>query len=704
MIFLFCLITPIPAMTTAIASNTAISAAQVLLRVETQYLVGRFRVPLSQIEPHPVQCQLSSHWVDSLHEHFVKVGIDRVAHPIKAVLKHPQSPDTPFGNDPNAEVHSFPSHLGVLVYHGQHRVAACRRMMDVQEHWWICEVYRPGEVILQTYLDMILMKCLSALEHDHPAEFLTLMHMGNEDQHRLSTSDADRFLALHRLTRMHRDKLIATEVYEVNRTRIIRAVVKDATRQGLTNLVASDELADSIAVVLEHPCLHAAFNASTWGKKLVKGRFYKVAACLVDEMLEQCRLLWDSQIDISDKPFLLPASCCNWNQLEVAVKKKDHAWKELPGGAAAALSRVRQRNPGFATFVNPAGSDDWTFTHTALLPTVLTSDTVFGCLQDMYLLAQHLIHFTAGPEHLAKYTASTASNKDEAHPAAILYKILETKLHGKESNYPHKIIQEIWTNRTALLAALKSARIPAPADTSREAYKTLLKDNELWWKLARMFKMSVLPGLGLVIPKVFGQSTADRQKEVLQAIREKRQTDSHADPAVNMAGQQDHGSSLQAMDQSHRRSPSLEISVPDRPDTVHNQPAVITTASTQHPSGTSRPQKRKHSEDEPDRQNTEHSRQHALRVSSQASSSSAADKDFMPSEQEAVLPLEAMPGTQELCIQRLVKRQLQEISNKVSEMPAADARVLHSLLIQLTELHGMTYCNRVMDALNQKVT
>ncbi|KAG9089594.1 hypothetical protein FRC06_001470, partial [Ceratobasidium sp. 370] len=676
-------------MTTAepTASNIAMSAAQMLLQVETRYLIGRFRVPLSQIEPHPVQRQLSSHWVDSLHEHFVKVGIDRVAHPIKAVLKHPQSPDTSFGNDPSVEVHSFPSHLGVLVYHGQHRVAACQRMMDVQEHWWICEVYSP------------------ALEHDHPAEFLTLMHMGNEDQHRLSTSDADRFLALHRLTRMHRDKLIATEVYEANRTRIIRAVVKDATRQGLTNLVASDELADSIAVVLGYPCLHPAFNASTWGKKLVKGRFYKVAACLVDEMLEQCRLLWDSHTDISDKPFLLPASCCNWNQLEVAVKKKDHAWKELPGGAAAALSRVRQRNPGFTTFVNPAGSDDWTFPHTALLPPVLTSDTVFGCLQDMYLLAQHLIHFTAGPEHLARYTASTASNKDEAHPAAILYKILESKLHGKQSNYPHKIIQEIWTNRTALLAALKSARIPAPADTSRETYKALLEDNELWWKLARMFKMSVLPGLGLVIPKVFGQSAADRREEVLQAIREKRRTDSNVDPAVNMAGQQDLGSSLQATDQSRGRSPSLEISFPDTPDIVHTQPAVITTASIQLPSGASRPRKRKHTEDEPDRQNTEHSHRHASRIASQVSSSSAADQDFAPSEQDMVLPLAAMPGdpSRELRIQTLVKQQLQEISNKVSEMPAADVRALHSLLTQLTELQGMTHCNRVMDALNQKV-
>lgn len=107
------------------------------------------------------------------------------------------------------------------------------------------------------------------------------MHMGNEDEHRLSTSDSDRFLALHRLSRMRRNSTITGEVHEANHRRILHAVVKDATRQGLANLVASDELADAIALALQHPCLQASFNASTWGKKLVKGRFYKVERQLI---------------------------------------------------------------------------------------------------------------------------------------------------------------------------------------------------------------------------------------------------------------------------------------------------------------------------------------------------------------------------------------------------------------------------------------
>jgi hypothetical protein len=106
--------------------------------------------------------------------------------------------------------------------------------------------------------------------------------MGNKDEHWPSTSNSDRFLALHRLSHMRRDNLIKTKVHQANHQRILQAVVKDATWQGLSNLVALDELADSIAVALQHPCLQSSFNASTWGKKLVKGQFSKVTVFCLD--------------------------------------------------------------------------------------------------------------------------------------------------------------------------------------------------------------------------------------------------------------------------------------------------------------------------------------------------------------------------------------------------------------------------------------
>lgn len=103
------------------------------------------------------------------------------------------------------------------------------------------------------------------------------MHSSNEDEYRLSTTDPDRFMAMYRLRQMRDDERIAQEVYEVNQERLERAVVKDGTRQGLKNLLRSPILSDSIAQALQHTHLRPGFNASTWGKKLTKGRFYRVS-------------------------------------------------------------------------------------------------------------------------------------------------------------------------------------------------------------------------------------------------------------------------------------------------------------------------------------------------------------------------------------------------------------------------------------------
>lgn len=127
----------------------------------------------------------------------------------------------------------------------------------------------------------------------NPAEFLTLMHMSNEEESRLSTSDSERFLVMHRLSQLHRDKKITKEVYHVNQERLARAVVKDATRHGLSNLIRAPELADAVARVLQYPHLCPNFNASTWGKKLVKGRFYNVGVLITrGTTFSLCQTIW----------------------------------------------------------------------------------------------------------------------------------------------------------------------------------------------------------------------------------------------------------------------------------------------------------------------------------------------------------------------------------------------------------------------------
>ncbi|KAG8728700.1 hypothetical protein FRC12_021563 [Ceratobasidium sp. 428] len=406
------------------SSSNSVPASHALLNAEAQFLVGKFSVQLSQIKAHPNQRQLSEPWVDSLHQRFQEVGIERVAFPIKVILEKAADLDALLEKTdvaPTTNIPKLPSNVNTLVYHGQHRVAACRRMTEEDEHWWFAEVYKP------------------ALESSHPAEFLTLMHMSNEDEHRLSTSDSDRFLVMHRLYCMHREHIVTADMFEANRSRLARAVVKDATRQGLGNLLVSQDLAESVARALQYPCLRASFNAGNWGKKLVKGRFFKLVACLVDEMVEQCRLLIDTHTDVSNKPFALLSQSCTWGQLEVGIKKKDHPWKELHGGAAAALARVQTRNPDFTSFLNPSGSDGWTLPRTVLLPSVLTSDSVFNTLKEMYHLAQHLIHMTAGPAHLAKYMHNSPHSQQDDHPVGIISWVLKDKFAGKPSNFPHKV-------------------------------------------------------------------------------------------------------------------------------------------------------------------------------------------------------------------------------------------------------------------------
>lgn len=207
------------------------------------------------------------------------------------------------------------------------------------------------------------------------------MHASNEDQYRLHSTDSDRFMALYRLRQMLDKKEILQDVYEANQERLETCVVKEETRHGLRNLLRSPTLAEAVAQALQHPHLRPGFNASTWGKKLTKGRFYQASvpdetgesflgpdfspkqlvACLIEEMVEQCSLLRGDSLEVSPKPFQLAATSCEWKRLQTAEKKKEHAWKELPGGVSGALERVKIRPDTFVNVLNPTPSEGWTF-------------------------------------------------------------------------------------------------------------------------------------------------------------------------------------------------------------------------------------------------------------------------------------------------------------------------------------------------------
>ncbi|KAG8791832.1 hypothetical protein FRC12_008027 [Ceratobasidium sp. 428] len=665
------------------SSSNSVPASHILLNAEAQFLVGKFRVHISQVKPHPHQRQLSEAWVDSLHQRFLEVGIERVAFPIKVILERSSDLDALPGKTSStntAAITELPSHVTTLVYHGQHRVAACKHMMEQDEHWWFAEVYQP------------------ALESSHPAEFLTLMHMSNEDEHRLSTSDSDRFLVMHRLYCMHREQVISDEVFEANRSRLARAVVKEYTRQGLNNLLASQDLAEAVARALQYQGLRAHFNASTWGKKLVKGRFYMLAACLVDEMVEQCRLLIDTHTDVSDKPFALPSSSCTWTQLEMGVKKKDHPWKELPGGANAALLRVKSRNPQFSTFLNPSGSDGWTLPHTILLPSVLTSDSVFTPFKEMCHLAQHLILITAGPEYLAKYVQCRGHSEDDDHLFGILSLVLREKFAGKSSNYPHKIVLVLWQQRQPLTTSLKQDNISDPSETSRVQYKNLVQNSRAWWELLRMFKMSKMLGMDISIPKVFAQDLPPPSDHLRQVIRNKQLASSSLELHPESSNQPSAGSGDAISNWA--RSPSLTVEQPREnllapAESSGAQPCI--TSNSGLAAGSERDKRRLVEvetgavEQRPPKRRTrlEHSQHNPTATALTVS--------------PCTLGSGVPASTHQLRVHGVVQKQLEQLSSKVPELHVAEARAFQSLLTGILELHDTAHFGRVIDALSDKI-
>ncbi|KAG9087672.1 hypothetical protein FRC06_002432 [Ceratobasidium sp. 370] len=485
-------------------------ASQTLLLAEPSFLIGKFKVMLEQIKPHPHQRLLSEDWVIKLHARFVELGVDRAAHPVK-VLIHDQLGVLSENGQQSGSMQSvpeLPNSISCFVYHGQHRLAACGKLEDPEEHWWYAEVYN------------------SDLEKSHPAEFLTLMHSSNECEFRYPVSDADRFIAMYRLLQLYQQGLVNKDTYMASQMRLERLVPKDGIKQGLKNLLRSPELADSISVMLERSHLRSCFNATTWGKKLVKGRFYAVSVGLITEMMEQCRLLQGDSEEYPVGPYKLSAQSCSWSNLESSVKRKGHVWADLKGGAQQALARIRARPPTFVHLMNPKGTDGWmlgTTVHVspassivcklfdtnkspkACLPSVLTSDLVAAALGDMYQLGQHLIHMIAGPARLERYTSNQAHEAEEDHPHGIILMVLHDLLRGKpNSNYPVKIINFMWVSRAVLLAELKAQHIAPAPEVLAPDYQTLINTSRPWWELLSLFKLRRFDrGLGLSVPKQF---------------------------------------------------------------------------------------------------------------------------------------------------------------------------------------------------------
>ncbi|KAG8704471.1 hypothetical protein FRC11_009856, partial [Ceratobasidium sp. 423] len=311
------------------ASDPACNQSAKILFAESRYFVGTFKVPCSQLESHPNQRPRNKDWTLSLKERFKDVGLDKASFPVKALLYSTDGLSKLRGLWEKSQAGTppvLPEGFSLLVYDGQHRVDACELLDDPSEHWWYAEVYQ------------------KELELHYPAEFLAIMHLGNEKRFMMHTNN----------------KVISLDVHHATQERILGAISKDITRHGLCNLMRSKELSKELADALGRPYIAPCFNAATWGKKLTIGRFYQATADLIREMTTQCTLLQQGRPEVDAKPFLLTSQSCTMTSItRAANSNKPHAWEELEGGVGGALKRVSKRPPGFTTTLNPDGSKGW---------------------------------------------------------------------------------------------------------------------------------------------------------------------------------------------------------------------------------------------------------------------------------------------------------------------------------------------------------
>lgn len=89
----------------------------------------------------------------------------------------------------------------------------------------------------------------------------------------------------------------------------------------------------------------------------------QLVACIVEEMVAQCLLLVNNQVEVSDEVLGLTPRVCELETLRAKLGKdsRGHPWSTLPGGASAALNRVTGGSSRFTSQLKPNKADHWTF-------------------------------------------------------------------------------------------------------------------------------------------------------------------------------------------------------------------------------------------------------------------------------------------------------------------------------------------------------
>ncbi|KAG9089395.1 hypothetical protein FS749_001366 [Ceratobasidium sp. UAMH 11750] len=452
--------------------------------------LGLFRVHIQQVEYHHDQRPQDEAWVRELREK-MQEGLERSSYPISAILTDDQAWDEysgpPLTGDGSM---ALPETFSVRVFDGQHRIEALRGLpIESSDKWWLAVVYR------------------AALEQDNPAIFYTMMHLGNEQETKKPHNDADQFLLVHRLRRLREAGRLSMVEYKGSAERIM-GLPGCTARQAIPALVRSKAVSTKIAEMLSSPHFRAQFALAAW-KRLVTGRMYQLTGWILEESEQQMILLNGATRHPVSAAFKLPVAKCSWEHLESAVRKADHPWRELEGGATEALHRVRFR-PQRERAMNPLdqmGKDTWTFESHILLPSVLSSNLVEKELIMMNQLCQHLVHVIAGPTAIKDYATRQAKDDETCSPAGYMWRVLGERgrrADGSLNNFPDLVFRVMWTHRAELTSQLALEGIKDAATTTAEAYISLIGRSQRWWEVLRLFRTpSFSLGLPVTVPKEF---------------------------------------------------------------------------------------------------------------------------------------------------------------------------------------------------------
>ncbi|KAG9099858.1 hypothetical protein FS749_000180 [Ceratobasidium sp. UAMH 11750] len=491
-------------------------------KTKRQHLLGLFRVRLEQFEHHPDQRPLDDTWVVELKSK-MELGLDRVSYPVSVVLSDDAVWEDVQGPALRRDGSAFlPSSLKVKVFDGQHRVMALRQLgIEPEEKWWVANLYQ------------------SELERGHPGVFYTMMHLGNEQEMKKPHEDADQFLLVYRLRCLEREGRIDAEECEESAKRIM-GLPHSTARSSIPNLTRSHTFASFLAQMVAIPYVRPMFKLAGW-KRLVDGRFYDLALWILQECREQMELLNGGTTHVVQEAFSLPANKCMWSHLEDAVKKPNHPWSALEGGALAALGRVRSRaeNAPRTTPLLQQGEPNWTFESHILLPNVLTSSVVLDQIAIMKNLGHHVsrisfgviflfhlapgyvppgtlltmdshqqvVHVIAGPEGLKDYASKQARSHERFSPSGFILTTLGERALRKDGtvgDYHQQIMRFIWRRRRELSTGLDKEGIGSAPETQRNDYQRLIDQNKVWWELMRKFKMTRFPkGLKVQVVKEF---------------------------------------------------------------------------------------------------------------------------------------------------------------------------------------------------------